>query len=347
MPTTNLVCSSVMTVSNDETSEVKSGVSDVESLLVHRGSAHGEIRSVVVWYSLLQAVAVVVWWLSLFLFPGTKVQYWPKTIGESALDILLWSDLFTYTVLGVGVAWLAHRGSKWMRFGLWTMLGGITYATLLSLSATISTGEGVLGATLMGMSWVGFFHLVMAEYYSERERIPLVFRNASNPTPQRNLIATGLQILVFWPLILGLFPWLITKLQLATSVSFFSSDWLVVLGGLGFLLSSCVNLHTAWTMALCGAGTPFPYDKTNRLVRRGLYKWVRNPMALTGLAQGASIGIMYGSAFVLVYVLCGGLIWQFLVRPIEEEMLADQFGVEYVKYKEEVGLWVPRFVGKR
>lgn len=336
-----------MTVSNDETSEWKPSVSDEESLLVHRGSAHAEIRRVVVWYCLLQAVAVVAWWLSLFLFPTTKFQYWPETIGESSLDILIWSDLFTYTVLGVGVAWLAHRRSRLMRLGLWTMLGGITYATLLSLSGTISTGEAVLGATLMGMSWVGFFHLVMAEYYSERERIPLVFRNASNPSPRRNLIATGLQILVFWPLILGLFPWLIMNLQSMTLIPFFSSAWLFVLGGMGFLVASSVNLHTAWTMALCGAGTPFPYDKTNRLVRRGLYRWVRNPMALTGLAQGASIGIIYGSVFVLVYVLCGGMIWQFLVRPIEEEMLADQFGDQYAKYKEEVGLWVPRFVPKR
>ncbi|MCU0712814.1 MAG: isoprenylcysteine carboxylmethyltransferase family protein, partial [Pirellula sp.] len=69
-------------------------------------------------------------------------------------------------------------------------------------------------------------------------------------------------------------------------------------------------------------------------------------MAVTGLAQGASVGIMYGSVFVLVYVLCGGLIWHFLVRPIEEEMLADQFGLEYHQYKKRVGLWIPKSLRK-
>jgi protein-S-isoprenylcysteine O-methyltransferase Ste14 len=335
-----------MTVSNEVTSEEKSGVSDEESLLTHRGSAHKEIRRVVVWYCLLQAVAVAVWWVSLFLFPCTKFQYWPETLGESALDILMWSDLFTYTVLGVGVAWLAHRRSKMMRLGLWTMLGGITYATILSLTASISTGEGVLGATLMGMSWIGFLHLVTAEYFSKREHLFSVFRNATDRSPKRNLFVTGLQLLVFWPLILGMFPWLLTKLQLATSIPFYQATWTIALGVLTFAVTSIVNLHTAWTMASFGAGTPFPYDKTNKLVCRGLYKWIRNPMAVTGLAQGASVGIMYGSVFVLFYVFCGGLIWQFLVRPIEEEMLAVQFGLEYRQYKSSVGLWIPKIPSK-
>jgi protein-S-isoprenylcysteine O-methyltransferase Ste14 len=69
-------------------------------------------------------------------------------------------------------------------------------------------------------------------------------------------------------------------------------------------------------------------------------------MAVTGLAQGASVGIMYGSVFVLFYVFCGGLIWHFLVRPIEEEMLAEQFGLEYRQYKSSIGLWIPKILSK-
>ena len=332
-----------MTVSNEVSYEMKSDATDEEDLLVFRGSAHDQIRRVVVWYCLLQAIAVVVWWVSLFLFPNTTFYYWPETIGVPALDILMWSDLVIYTGLGIGVAWLAYRKSSMMRLGLWTMLGGITYATILSLSASISTGEAELGAVLMGMSWVGFLHLAVAEYFSQPAHIAKVFRNASDRTSKRNLIATGMQLLVFWPLILGVFPWLITKLQAMTPIPFFDSLLSVVIGLLVFFVSSLVNLHTAWTMANFGAGTPFPYDKTNRLVCRGLYRWIRNPMAVTGLAQGAGVGIAYGSTMVLVYVLCGGLIWHFLVRPIEEEMLAEQFGSEYHQYKVSVGLWIPRF----
>ena len=335
-----------MTVSSEVKREMNSGASDEESFLPHRGRAHEEIRRVVVWYCLLQAVAVVAWWVSLFLFPSTKFHYWPQTIGASALDILIWSDLVTYTGLGIGVAWLASRGASVMRLGLWTMLGGITYATILSLTASISTGEGVLGATLMGISWIGFLHLVTAEYFSKREYLFSVFRNATDRSPKRNLFVTGLQLLVFWPLILGMFPWLLTKLQLATSIPFYQTTWAIVLGVITFAVASLVNLHTAWTMASFGAGTPFPYDKTNNLVCRGLYKWIRNPMAVTGLAQGASVGMMYGSVFVLFYVFCGGLIWQFLVRPIEEEMLAEQFGLEYRQYKSSVGLWIPKILSK-
>ena len=346
MPKTNLVNSSDMTVSDEVTFEKKSNALDEAGLRTHRGQAHEEIRHVIVWYCLMQAIAVVVWWMLLFLLPSVKFHFWPETIGDSALKILIWSDLATYTGLGIGVAWLAHRKSLVMRLGLWTMLGGITYATMLSLSASITTGEGVLGATLMGMSWIGFLHLVTAEFFSKREQIPNVFRNATEGSPKRNLFVTGLQIMVFWPLILGLFPWLITKLQLATSISVYQTKWTIILGAIAFVVASVINLHTAWTMARFGAGTPFPYDKTNKLVCRGMYKWIRNPMAVTGLAQGASVGIMYGSVFVLAYVLCGGLIWHFLVRPIEEEMLADQFGSEYHEYKHRVGLRIPKFQGK-
>ncbi len=300
-----------MTVSNEVTFEKKPNALDEAGLLAHRGSAHEEIRRVVVWYCLLQAIAVPAWWVSLFLFPSTKFDYWPQTIGTSALDILMWSDLVTYTGLGI-----------------------------------ILTGEGVLGATLMGMSWAGFLHLVTAEFFSKREQIPSVFRNATERSPTQNLFVTGLQIMVFWPLILGLFPWLITKLQLATTLPFYQTTWTIVLGAFAFAVASLVNLHTAWIMASFGAGTPFPYDKTNKLVCRGMYQWIRNPMAVTGLAQGASVGVMYGSVFVLVYVLCGGLIWHFLVRPIEEEMLADQFGLEYYEYQDHIGLWIPKFPSK-
>lgn len=309
----------------------------------HRGQAHEAIRHVVAWYCTLQAVAVLIWWILLYLFPNSQIYFWPEKLGRSSLHVLMCGDLLIYCGVGIAVVWLARRHWDKMRLGLWAMFGGISYATSLSLSASFMTGEAVVGATLMGMSWLGFLHLVAAEYFSRSDKLPFVFRNAEDRSRKRNLLVTASQILVFWPLILGLFPWLITKLQLATLFPFYQATWTSVLGMFLFVVASVINLHTAWTMASYGAGTPFPYDKTNKLVSRGLYKWIRNPMAVTGLSQGVSIGIMYGSFFVLVYVLCGGLIWHFLVRPIEEEMLAEQFGAEYCVYKQQVGLWVPKF----
>lgn len=315
--------------------------SDQEELS-YRGEAHEAIRHVIIWYCTLQAVAVLIWWILLYVFPDSQSYFWPEKLGVSSLHVLMCGDLLTYCGVGIAVAWLARLNSDKMRLGLWAMFGGITYATSLSLSASLMTGEAVLGATLMGMSWLGFLHLVAAEYFSRSDKLSFVFRNAENRSRQRNRLVTVSQILVFWPLILGLFPWLITKLQSAAWIPFYQTTWTFVLGLLLFVVASMINLHTAWTMASYGAGTPFPYDKTNKLVSRGLYKWIRNPMAVTGLSQGASIGIMYGSLFVLIYVLCGGLIWHFLVRPIEEEMLFGQFGTEYCDYKQQVGLWVPK-----
>jgi protein-S-isoprenylcysteine O-methyltransferase Ste14 len=329
-------------IASNEVPEMMSPVMSDAGGLFHRGQAHEEIRQVIVWYCILQGVAVLIWWILLYLFPSVQFYFWPEKLGESSLRVLMFGDLFVYCGLGGVVAWLAHRNSEIMRLGLWAMFGGITYATSLSLSASFMTSEAVLGATLMGMSWLGFLHLVAAEYFAPSDNLHCVFRNSKNRSPKRNLVVTASQILVFWSMILVVFPWLITQLQSAASIPFHVSIWTTILGVFSFLVASIINLHTAWTMASYGAGTPFPYDKTNKLVRRGLYKWIRNPMAVTGLAQGASVGIVLGSVFVLVYVLCGGLIWHFLVRPIEEEMLVGQFGAEYCEYKQRVGLWVPK-----
>ena len=308
--------------------------------------AHDQVCGVVAWYCLLQACAVLIWWTSLLMFPSITFYFWPESLGFDALNALLVSDLSIYVGLGFCVSWLAFHRFHILRLGLWSMLGGITYATLISFSATLSTGQAVSGAILMGMSWLGFAHLVLAEYFSQREHISHVFRNATDSTSRRNLLATGGQLIIFWPLILGVFPWLITKLQAMVPLPFFGSTMTFGLGLFAFVVVSLINLHTAWTMASFGAGTPFPYDKTNRLVDRGLYGWIRNPMAVTGLAQGTCVGVMYGSVLVLVYVLCGGLIWHFQVRPIEEEMLLDQFGEEYRVYRHRVGLWLPKGIGK-
>lgn len=306
--------------------------------------ARREIRTVIVWYCFLQAAAVIAWWSWLILDPSSFVYFWPESLGFVSLRLLMIGDLVTYVGLGGMVGLLAYRDSAWIKPWLWAMLGGITYATAVSVSASVLTGEGSLGAMIMGMSWLGFLHIVGAEHFSNRENLGKMFRNATDTSSLRNRMVTGMQLLVFWPLILGLFPWLIVKLQWRTPIPFFSSGEWFALGWLVFLLASVINLHTAWTMATFGAGTPFPYDKTNRLVNRGLYRWIRNPMAATGLAQGFGVGLMYGSPLVLIYVLCGGLIWQFLVRPLEEQMLTEQFGEEYCCYQRRVGLWVPKAV---
>ena len=94
-------------------------------------------------------------------------------------------------------------------------------------------------------------------------------------------------------------------------------------------------------MVTQGQGTPLPLDQTNRLVVGGPYRWVRNPMAVAGIGQGLAVAIAAQSWFVFGYALLGAIVWQFVVRPIEERDLESRFGQEYLDYRKRVRCWIP------
>jgi protein-S-isoprenylcysteine O-methyltransferase Ste14 len=65
-------------------------------------------------------------------------------------------------------------------------------------------------------------------------------------------------------------------------------------------------------------------------------------MVVAGLGQGLAVGLWFGSWAVLAYVIVGGLIWEYLVRPAEERDLRDVFGDEFETYSQHVRCWIPR-----
>ncbi|HYX77279.1 MAG TPA: isoprenylcysteine carboxylmethyltransferase family protein, partial [Gaiellaceae bacterium] len=94
--------------------------------------------------------------------------------------------------------------------------------------------------------------------------------------------------------------------------------------------------------AIDGIGTPAPVAPTQRLVVRGLYRYVRNPMYLAVaaviLGQAAVLGRWVLVAYALVF---GVAVWSF-VHWYEEPTLQRQFGREYDDYRAEVPGWWPR-----
>ena len=95
-------------------------------------------------------------------------------------------------------------------------------------------------------------------------------------------------------------------------------------------------------MAVLGRGTPLPLDHPRVLVVSGPYAYIRNPMAVFGLAQGSGVAIVLGSWIVLAYVALGGALWNFLARPLEEQQLVHDFGESYARYRHHVRCWIPR-----
>jgi protein-S-isoprenylcysteine O-methyltransferase Ste14 len=119
-------------------------------------------------------------------------------------------------------------------------------------------------------------------------------------------------------------------------------SWLRALGVVLILLGLPVLLDAFRRFALEGRGTPAPIAPPERLVVRGFYRYVRNPMyvAVTWLILGQ--GLLLGNAAVIGYGLLVMGAFHVFVLAYEEPTLRRLFGAEYAAYCDAVHRWLPR-----
>jgi protein-S-isoprenylcysteine O-methyltransferase Ste14 len=101
----------------------------------------------------------------------------------------------------------------------------------------------------------------------------------------------------------------------------------------------------AWTLALfarVGRGTLAPWDPTARLVVRGPYRHVRNPM-ITGVgAVVAGEAALLGSVPLLIWFAAFAAANAVYMPLVEEPGLRHRFGTDYDRYRANVPRWLPR-----
>lgn len=120
------------------------------------------------------------------------------------------------------------------------------------------------------------------------------------------------------------------------------------LGMLVATIGAAVAVWCVLTFALVGRGTPAPFDPPRRLVVRGPYKHVRNPMYLGAATALAGAALFYQSAALGLYAGAFLLLTHAFVRFYEEPTLRATFGAEYAEYCRDVRRWRPRLrVGPR
>ena len=118
--------------------------------------------------------------------------------------------------------------------------------------------------------------------------------------------------------------------------------WVALLfTGIGVMFSS-------WTSRLfmkLGEGTPAPWAPPRKMVIRGPYRHVRNPMITSVLVILSAEAIFFRSwpiAFWMLIFFFGNAVYFPLV---EEKGLEKRFGDDYLKYKTHVPRWIPRLRG--
>jgi protein-S-isoprenylcysteine O-methyltransferase Ste14 len=111
----------------------------------------------------------------------------------------------------------------------------------------------------------------------------------------------------------------------------------VVLGLGAALFAACLRRFVTE-----GAGTLAPWDPPRRLVVRGPYRYVRNPM-ISGVAL-----VLFGEALVLrsehqlAWACFFALLNAVYIPLVEEPLLEDRFGDAWRRYRRNVPRFLPR-----
>lgn len=292
-------------------------------------------------YFAAQAGAGALWWVGVFSFEAVRTA----TLGELNVSVIAALDIPLFVVASALVA-LGMRAALWV-VAPWTAVvaaGMALYATLTGLAgwgALLMIAAAVCStasALLIQLGWIPAEKLIAG---------PLGFQLARPGTARDNLRRTGAQIVLFWGLFLLVIPLIIAAFEARWQLSVEFGLALRIAGVAVLLAASALGIWAAITMSTRGDGTPLPSAMPHKLVVAGPYLYVRNPMAVAGIAQGVAVGLMASSWLVVVYALCGSLVWNYIVRPLEEADLAARFGQAYTEYSEMVSCWVPRWESLR
>lgn len=272
---------------------------------------------------LLQAALIASWWVGLYISQDFYRAFQFPGIGQLAFNAFMLPDLIIVALLSVIRAYWKKRELDFI------ILGGFGFATLYCINATILTQGGFLSTTAMTLGLCYNLFLINGNQ---------LFKSASTDHFWLNLAKTILQVGGVWTITLFVFPMLILK-------SFGGippiKPSLLIIGASLFILFSTLGLYSAYVMVKIGQGTPLPLDQSQKLVTQGPYKYVRNPMAVAGIGQGMAIGVIFLSVPIFIYTLLGAILWQYVVRPIEEEDMVRRFGKAYEAYRKSVNCWIP------
>ncbi len=290
-------------------------------------------------YFAFQGFAVIAWQFLLFAVPASR-KYFQLGDNETILLTFWLPDLFLLAVGSLVLSLLIALNNRFMTVALWFVVGTISYATFYCFSFALMTDTGWLGVVAMfpAMVWSGNFAVGLTPSSKQ-----MMFRHSKEAKTSWILLKTFAQIIIVWSLILIVFPQLIVQVEKKIGIPRFSFPFRQISAIILFPFVSFIGLSSAYTMAKIGRGTPLPIDTASKLVVSGIYKYVRNPMAISGIGQGFLVGILLGSPLVLLYALMGGMIWQLIFRRLEEDDLLATFGAKYEDYRRKVRCWIPRF----
>lgn len=163
--------------------------------------------------------------------------------------------------------------------------------------------------------------------------------------PSRTALGSVLFFLVAPGTVVGLVPYLLTRWE--------SHDWHAatvparLAGGLLLAIGLAGLIDSFRRFVEEGRGTPAPIAPPTKLVVRGLYRYVRNPMYVALLMVIVGQALLLGRFILLGYAAAWWLVCHLFVVLYEEPKLQRTFGASYERYKAAVPRWWPRLTAAR
>ena len=128
-------------------------------------------------------------------------------------------------------------------------------------------------------------------------------------------------------------------LHLLAPVSFFPRAWAMPVGIALVLIA--VALLVSSIARFRAAGTPVPaYKPTTAIVRKGPYRFTRNPIYLGFSLLQLGVAIWVNTVWLLVTLAGAMVLMNYAVIRKEEQYLERRFGNEYLEYKGSVRRWL-------
>lgn len=134
-------------------------------------------------------------------------------------------------------------------------------------------------------------------------------------------------------------PWLA---RLDARLPFRFTTDLAWLGWLILLAAFVLIVSAEFSFVRFGDATGTPDDPPRCLVARGPYRWVRNPLYLSGIAIILGVALALGSATVLLLAMIAAPLFHLFIVFFEEPRLEQRFGEDYRAYQRTVPRWIPR-----
>ena len=113
-------------------------------------------------------------------------------------------------------------------------------------------------------------------------------------------------------------------------------------GALSIAVGLRLLAQTIGLFASEGRGTLAPWDPPTRLVVRGVYRRVRNPMISGVFAILLGESAIAGSRSLAVWCAIFAALNMTYIPLLEEPQLERRFGEDYRAYKRNVPRWIPR-----